>query len=171
LKPIIDRGWTSGITGQAVETPWDPDGIWGLDGPPPKPLGYHGNSHDGDCHDEEPSERREVSCDDDDEDDDDDQEFIYIFDPVHEVVAKVSRVACIEENTIYTLDANGKEVAEGSIEEWDSHKSQDGKTIAMGKTELIWQLKELLRGKAKSKAEGLASPPGSPKKSVSTSIK
>jgi hypothetical protein len=93
-----------------------------------------------------------------------DVEFIYVFDPVHAVVAKVPRVACIHENIIYTLDADGKEVAEGMIEEWDSQKSHDGKVTAMGKTELIWKLKELLRGKAKTKAEGLASPPSSPKK-------
>jgi hypothetical protein len=52
IKSIIERGWTSGVTGQAVQSPWDPDGTLGLEGPPPKPPGYHRNDSDSDVEDQ-----------------------------------------------------------------------------------------------------------------------
>jgi hypothetical protein len=168
-KSIIDRGWTSGITRRAVETPWDPDGTLAWRGPPSKPHGYHtgANEDDGDDNSNNNNNadnmgKKNTAKDQESDEDDDDVDFIYCFDPVQEVVMKVPRAACFAEKIIYSLDADGKEIAEGMIQKWDS---KDGE---MGKTELIWKLKEMLRGRAKKKAEGLVSPPGSPKKRVST---
>ncbi|KAG7341721.1 hypothetical protein IV203_023674 [Nitzschia inconspicua] len=165
-RSIIDRGWTSGVTRTAVKTPWDPDGTLGLEKPPPKPTGYKKKRDtDDDTDNDADNEAHREAKDQESDDEEEDQivDYIYCFDPVHEVVTKVPRAACIEEKIIYTEDPDGKEVAEGMIEEWDSKDGQ------MGKTELIWKLKQLLRGAAQKKVEGLVSPPSSPKKRVSQS--
>ena len=58
---------------------------------------------------------------------------------------------CLADQIVYTIDPDGNEVADGEvIEEWDT---KDGE---VGKTDLIYQLKQLLRGNAKKKKEGLA---------------
>lgn len=179
-KSIIDRGWRSSVTGQEEATPWDPDGktLGGNGKPPKKPAGYGKNKWTDDDEDEN-EQAKHGGAKDQESDDDEDQEevvvdFIYCFDPVLEAVFKVPRAACIAEQVIYsTVDKKtGKEMAEGLIEEWES-SNEDGNaastTTTMGKTEVIWKLKELLRGKAKKKAEGLASPPNSPKKKSAAS--
>ena len=58
---------------------------------------------------------------------------------------------CLADQIVYTIDPDGNEVADGEvIEEWDT---KDG---VVGKMDLIYQLKQLLRGNAKKKKEGLA---------------
>lgn len=88
----------------------------------------------------------ESSSEEEEEEDDDDKEVIYYFDPVRKIVGKVSRKKCLAENIIVTVDEGGTEQAEGVVEDWDT--KDDGQ---MGKTELIWKLKEILRGESKEK--------------------
>jgi hypothetical protein len=86
------------------------------------------------------------------EEEEEDDEFIYYFDPVNEIVGKVSRKKCVEENVIFTVDeSDGTEQAEGIIDEWDT------KDDKIGKTEMIVKLKDILRGQASNKMEGLDS--------------
>lgn len=77
-------------------------------------------------------------------------EWIYYFDKENGIVGKVPRVKCLKEKVILTLDDQGKEQPEGTIiDEWDS------KDDTIGKTEMIFQLKQILRGSASKKKEGL----------------
>jgi hypothetical protein len=65
-------------------------------------------------------------------------------------VGKIPRSKCLTEQIVYTVDPEGNEVADGTvIEEWDTKDNQ------IGKTEMIYQLKQLLRGSAAAKKEGL----------------
>lgn len=84
------------------------------------------------------------------EEEEEDDEVIYYFDTVRRIVGKVSREKCLAENTVFSIDTvTGIEQAEGVVEEWDS---KDGDT---GKTDLILQLKDILRGQSEEKVGGL----------------
>jgi len=98
------------------------------------------------------------SNDDDDEyeasseegEEEEEEDFIYYFDPVKQIVGKVSRKKCLAEKLIVGVDdETGKETTDGAVDVWDS---KDGK---MGKTELISKLKDILRGDAKTRVDGL----------------
>jgi hypothetical protein len=166
-KAVIDKGWTAGTTRTEVRKPKDKSGSEHESGHDKKKSrgGLSEDSSDDDSDSDNHSQTNKVIRD-DEEEEEELVDYLYYFDPVNEVVAKVPRAACFAERIILSVDATtGKESSpEGVIEEWD------GKDGSMGKTELIWKLKELLRGKANAKAEGLVSPPRSPKKKVNAVV-
>lgn len=106
---------------------------------------------DDDYESESESEEEEVEDPESDtEEEEEEEDFIYYFDPVRRIVGKVSRKKCLAENLVVGIDpATGAERTEGAIDEWDSKGDQ------IGKTDLILQLKEILRGQAKDKVDGL----------------
>jgi hypothetical protein len=78
------------------------------------------------------------------------KDWIYYFDQENGIVGKIPRSKCVAAQIVYTVDPEGNEVADGTvIEEWDTKDGQ------VGKTDMIYQLKQLLRGSAKKKKEGL----------------
>jgi hypothetical protein len=98
------------------------------------------------------SEEEDDEEEEEEEEEEEDDEFIYYFDPVNEIVGKVSRKKCLAENVIFTVNkSSGTEEAEGIIDEWDT------KDDKIGKTEMIVKLKDILRGQAMNKMEGLDS--------------
>jgi len=91
-----------------------------------------------------------TSSSDEEEEEEEDDEVIYYFDTVQRIVGKVSRKKCLAENIIFSFDAvTGIEQAEGVVEEWDSNNGH------MGKTDLVLQLKDILRGQSEEKVDGL----------------
>lgn len=161
FKSIMDNGWTSGVNRQQVK------GHNGQSKGGKKKSKSSKNGKDGENGEDGSGTESSTTDDadgknkveeDEEEEEEEEVEWIYYFDSTNETVGKVPRAKCIEERLILTVDGTGKEKADGMIEEWDS---KDG---VPGKTEIINQLKELLRGKAKGKVEGLISPPESPVK-------
>jgi hypothetical protein len=148
FRSIMDHGWTSGVNRTQVKAP--DEGITKKKGP-----GVSGrkenNENDPDTLSEE-KEENDLETNEDEEEEEEEIDYIYYFDPVSETVGKVPRAQCVTEKIIFTKDPDGNEKAEGVIEEWDS---KDGKE---GKAEIIWKLKQLLRGNPEKKAEGLVSP-------------
>jgi len=96
------------------------------------------------------------------EDEEDEDDYIYYFDPIQNVVGKLSRTACLTEGLILKADpTTRKEVYDGIVEEWDTKEcnthndDNDDESVPPGKTEIIITLKEILRGKARDKVGGL----------------
>merc|ERR1712150_360291 len=84
------------------------------------------------------------SSEDDDDDDDDEEDCIYYFDPVQNVVGKLSRDACQQSGLILTgVDpSSGKETYDRIVEEWETRDEENP-----GLTDLISTMKTVLRTK------------------------
>ena len=154
IAPVVTTGQLVG-TDDAEGRRLDADGM-------PLPIteeaGSAGPPKDKDSHEIEDDEATTASSSEDDEEEEEEEEeeedleFIYYFDPVNEIVGKVSRKKCLAENVIFTVnESSGIEEAEGIIDEWDT------KDDKIGKTEMIVKLKDILRGQAMNKKEGLDS--------------
>lgn len=91
---------------------------------------------------------------DDEDDDDEDDDYIYYFDPVQQIVGKLPRTACATEKLILLTSElpkqSSKETHDGIVEDWDTKDEENP-----GKTDLIITMKEVLRGKATDKVDGL----------------
>jgi hypothetical protein len=151
FRSIMDNGWASGLTKEEIMPPIGAavgTTTSGNDG------GISGETaKDRNAEDSEKSDFPKLNAEGKENDDEEEvhTEFVYYFDPVNEIVGKVPRVKCFAENIILTIDDGGNENAEGAIDEWES---KDGN---VGRSEMILKLKEILRGKAAKKSEGLES--------------
>jgi len=94
------------------------------------------------------------TTDDDEEDEDssdssdsDDEDYIYYFDPVQQIVGKLSRDACKDRGLLLSVKG-GKEVFEGAVENWETEKGATVEEDIPGKMDLIRTMKEALRVKA-----------------------
>lgn len=151
FRSIMSDGWASGLTKEEIKPSLGGNAgatTAGEDGGIPGEA-----ANDEDLEDGAASDRgRGIAECKENEEEAEYTEFIYYFDPLNEIVGKIPRIKCLAEKIILTLDDEGKEKAEGTIEEWES---KDGNC---GKSDMIWKLKEILRGQAAKKSEGLESP-------------
>lgn len=140
FRSIMDNGWASGLTKQEVKPRVVENLGASSSGKDGDILGdTAGNEHVGV---DEQSHRPNLIAEGKENDDEEDvyTEFIYYFDPVNETVGKVPRVKCFAEKIILTIDDRGNEKAEGAIDEWESKEG------TVGKSEMILNLKKILRG-------------------------
>jgi hypothetical protein len=155
FRSIMDNGWASGLTKEQVKPPVGRNvgtSTTGEDGHSPGQKS--GDQYDGE---DGQSDLPNLVAEGKENEDDKEvyTEFIYYFDPVNETVGKVPRVKCFAENIILTIDEEGNEKLEATIDDWEN---KDGN---VGKSEMILNLKNILRGMATKKSQGLDSPTSS----------
>jgi hypothetical protein len=142
FKSIMDKGWSSGVTGKEVLDTLNKEGLAKKKRAknPSSSMGGTRNQPVGGTDSEDSFfETVDDESEEEEEEEEEDTEFIYYYDPSTGNIGKISRRLCLKEKIPIRLDEeSGKEVPEGDvIKEWEE------------KEKFILEMKDAARGKWK----------------------
>eukprot|EP00934_Nitzschia_sp_Nitz4_P009315 Nitzschia sp. Nitz4//scaffold117_size69655//67930//69153//NITZ4_006033-RA/size69655-processed-gene-0.33-mRNA-1//1//CDS//3329533678//9305//frame0 len=123
FRAIMDKGWTSGMTGEEIHDPVE----------------------DEKAEEEDAVHQPKAQDEDEEPDPQMPEEWIYYWDATSETIGKIPRRRAMLDGFIIRADGQGNEDQEAAVREWDD---KDG---VKGKGSLIWDFKDACKGKAHKK--------------------